>query len=85
MNLLAEEELPLVVAARCKGLIRALSQVKPHSATTNLRQDHEIFSHPLDALRYLLFNVVPDGGYDCVSCPSVPASQPLRQRSGPIM
>ena len=32
MDLLADEELPLVVASRCEGLIRALSQVKPHRA-----------------------------------------------------
>ncbi len=60
MDLLADKERPLVVAARCKGLVRALSQVKPHRINHKIYQDHEIFSHPLDALRYLLINVVPD-------------------------
>ena len=58
MNLLADEELPVVIAERCQGLIRALSQVKPHrSRHERYDTDHEIFSHPLDALRYLLINL----------------------------
>ena len=49
---------PLVVAERCVGLIRALSQVKPHRGSPEIYDtDHEIFSHPLDALRYLLVNL----------------------------
>ena len=49
---------PLVVAARCVGLIRALSQVKPHRSQHEIYDtDHELFSHPLDALRYLLVNL----------------------------
>ena len=59
MDLLAEKELPLVVASRCEGLIRALSQVKPHRSTPEIYDtDHPVFSHPLDALRYLLVNDV---------------------------
>ena len=49
---------PLVVAERCAGLIRALSQVKPQRSSPEVYDtDHEIFSHPLDALRYLLVNL----------------------------
>jgi hypothetical protein len=60
MNLLADEAQPLVVAKRCQGLIRALSQVKPASGSPERYDtDHEIFSHPLDALRYLLINLPP--------------------------
>jgi hypothetical protein len=59
MDLLADEQLPLVVASRCEGLIRALAQVKPHrSKPETYNTDHPIFSHPLDALRYLLVNDV---------------------------
>ena len=58
MDLLADEAQPLVVADRCVGLIRALSQVKPYrSSPESYDTDHEIFSHPLDALRYLLVNL----------------------------
>ena len=48
----------LQVAERCAGLIRALSQVKPQRSSPEVYDtDHEIFSHPLDALRYLLVNL----------------------------
>ena len=58
MDLLADENQPLVVAERCVGLIRALSQAKPHRSSPEVYDtDHEIFSHPLDALRYLLVNL----------------------------
>ena len=58
MNALADEAQPLVVAERCVALIRALSQVKPHRSSHEIYDtDHEIFSHPLDALRYLLVNL----------------------------
>jgi hypothetical protein len=58
INLLAEEELLLVVAERCQGLIRALSQVKPKRSKSEIYDtDHEVFSRPLDALRYLLINM----------------------------
>ena len=68
MNLLAAEELPLVIASRCEGLIRALSQIKPHRANHEIYdKDHEIFSHPLDALRYLLVGGVPGAGSQTVT------------------
>jgi hypothetical protein len=68
MNLLAAEEQPLVIASRCEGLIRALSQIKPHRANHEIYdKDHEIFSHPLDALRYLLVSGVPGAGPQTVS------------------
>ena len=58
MDLLADETQPLVIAERCVGLIRALSQVKPHRSSPEVYDtDHEIHSHPLDALRYLLVNL----------------------------
>ncbi len=58
MDLLADEQQPLVVAERCTGLIRALSQVKPHRSSPEIYDtDHEIFSPPLDALRYLPVNL----------------------------
>ena len=58
MDSLADEVQPLVVAARCTGLIRALSQVKPHRSQHEIYDtDHELHSHPLDALRYLLVNL----------------------------
>ena len=58
MDLLADEAQPLIVAQRCTGLIRALSQVKPHRSQPEIYDnDHELHSHPLDALRYLLVNL----------------------------
>jgi hypothetical protein len=58
MDALADKELPLVVSEACPGLIRALSQVKPHRThPETYDNDHELFSHPLDALRYLLVNL----------------------------
>jgi hypothetical protein len=49
MNSLADEEQPMVVAERCVGLIRALSQVKPHRSQHEIyNNDHELFSHPLE-------------------------------------
>ena len=63
MDLLADETQPLVVAKRCTGLIRALSQVKPHRSQHEIHDtDHEIFSHPLDALRYLMVNLPQPAG-----------------------
>ena len=56
------------IASRCKGLIRALSQIKPHRANQEIYdKDHEIVSHPLDALRYLLAGGVPGAGSQTVS------------------
>jgi hypothetical protein len=58
MDALADEALPLLIAERCPGLIRALSQVKPKHAQAEIYDtDHQLFSHPLDALRYLLVNL----------------------------
>ena len=70
MDLLADEAQPLVVAERCVGLIRALSQAKPHRSSPEIYDtDHEIFSHPLDALRYLLVNLPrPTAEYDMPEC-----------------
>lgn len=63
MTVLADEALPLVVSRRCPGLIRALSQVRPHRSRTECYDfDHVIHSHPLDALRYLLIHVSPGEG-----------------------
>jgi hypothetical protein len=68
MNALADPDIQIVVAERCTGLVRALSQVKPHRTRPECYDfDHEVFSHPLDALRYLLVNLRPgapagDGG-----------------------
>jgi hypothetical protein len=58
MDQLADEKQPLIIASRCGGLIRALSAVKPHrSHPETYDNDHVLFSHPLDALRYLLVNI----------------------------
>jgi hypothetical protein len=58
MDLLADEAQPLIIARRCVGLIRALSAVKPHRGHPELYDyEHARFSHPLDALRYLLVNI----------------------------
>jgi len=58
MDALADPDLPLVVSDSCPGLIRALSQVKPHHTRPECYDfDHEVYSHPLDALRYLLVNL----------------------------
>ena len=47
-----------VIAERCQGRIRALSQVKPHRSSHEIYDtDHGTHSHPLDALRYLLVNL----------------------------
>ena len=64
MDALAEEAQPLIVAARCLALIAALAQVKPHRTHTEIYDiDHELFAHPLDALRYLLLNLPGPGTY----------------------
>jgi hypothetical protein len=58
MDLLADEAQPLIIARRCVGLIRALSAVKPHRGHPEVYDyEHQHFSHPLDALRYLLVNI----------------------------
>ncbi len=63
MDALADPALPLVVSEKCVGLIRALSQVKPHKThPETYDNDHETFSHPLDALRYLLINLRDQSG-----------------------
>ena len=69
LDVLADRELPLVVSDACPGLIRALSQVKPHRThPETYDNDHELFSHPLDALRYLLVNMRSgDGGGGAVA------------------
>jgi hypothetical protein len=71
LDMLADPVLPLVVSNACPNLIRALSQVKPHKTRSECYDfDHEIFSHPLDALRYLLVNLRPGAG--SASPPSSP-------------
>lgn len=63
MDVLADKELPLIVSEACPGLIRALSQVKPHKTRPECYDfDHELYSHPLDALRYLLVNLKGEAG-----------------------
>ena len=58
MDLLADEAQPLIISERCSGLIRALSSVKPLRGKPEVYDtEHELFSHPLDALRYLLVNL----------------------------
>lgn len=53
MEAIADPDLPLVVSTRCPGLIRAMSQVKPHRTSPEVYDyDHPVYSHPLDALRY---------------------------------
>ena len=57
MDALADPDLPLVISERCVGLIRAMSQTKPHKThPETYDNDHELFSHPLDALRYFFVN-----------------------------
>ena len=75
--------MPLVIASRCEGLIRALSQVKPKRAQGEVYDtDHEIFSHPLDALRYLLVNLGSGGGDPYYVNPA--GGGPLRGPDGPL-
>jgi hypothetical protein len=63
LNALAEEPLPLVVASHCTRLIRALAQIKPMKGHPEVYDtEHELYSHPLDALRYLLVNLPADYG-----------------------
>jgi hypothetical protein len=58
MDLLADEAQPLIISERCTGLIAALASVKPHRGRPEVYDfEHQLFSHPLDALRYLLLNV----------------------------
>jgi hypothetical protein len=58
MDSLADEAQPLIIAERCSGLIRALSSVRPHRGRPEVYDfEHQRFSHPLDALRYLLLNI----------------------------
>lgn len=58
MDALADPNLPLIISEACPGLIAALSQVKPHRSRPELYDhDHEVYSHPLDALRYGLVNL----------------------------
>ena len=67
MDALADPEQPLLVAERCLGLIRALSQVKPHKTRPECYDfDHQLFSHPLDALRYgvLWLSAPPAADYE---------------------
>ena len=62
MDALADEAQPLIVAERCAALIAALAQVKPQRTHTEIYDiDHELFSHPLDGLRYLLLNLPGPG------------------------
>jgi hypothetical protein len=84
MNLLAQEEQPLLIASRCEGLIRAISQVKPHRANHEIYdKDHETFSHPLDALRYLLVSGVSEAGPQTVSFSAdAPSALELLERAG---
>ncbi len=64
LDALADKELPLVVSDACPGLIRALSQVKPDKTRPELYDfNHEVYSHPLDSLRYLLVNLRDAGAF----------------------
>jgi hypothetical protein len=57
-EMIADPDLPLIVHPRCKGLIRAIGNVRPHHTRAEVYDyDHDIYSHPLDALRYLIVNV----------------------------
>jgi hypothetical protein len=65
MDALAHPVQPLVIGECCGGLIRALAQVKAHRSSPDIYDtDHELFSHPLDALRYLLVNAADSPPYD---------------------
>jgi hypothetical protein len=58
MDMLADEAQPLIIAERCSGLIAAISAVGPYRNRPEVYDtEHERFSHPLDALRYLLVNI----------------------------
>lgn len=68
MDALADPEQPLIVAERCVGLIRALAQVKPQRTQPEIYDTgHELFSHPLDALRYLYLNLPHPHGAGSIS------------------
>lgn len=58
MDALADTDLPLVIAERCAGTIRCLSQVKPDKSKPELYDQREDspFQHALDALRYFYVN-----------------------------
>ncbi len=81
MDALADEEQPLIIASRCVGLIRALAQVKPAAHRSEIYDtDHEVYSHPLDALRYLLVNLPQASGEWTPSPPTYGPSSGLRGR-----
>lgn len=83
MDLLADEQLPLVVASRCEGLIGALAQVKPAKTRPEIYDtDHPIFSHPLDALRYLLINGVLEAAPQVVAWNDAPSDFDALQGPG---
>ena len=84
LDLLADEQLPLVVASPCQGLIRALCQVKPLKGHPEVYDtEHELYSHPLDALRYLLVNHVLGPNLQEVSWnANEPSSLLTRQQAG---
>ena len=66
----------IVVSDACPGLIRALSQVKPLKGhEERYDTEHDIYSHPLDALRYLLVNL--KGGSSDFTPPDMTSSRPL--------
>ena len=67
MNLLAQEEQPLVIASRCEGLIRALSQIKPH------RANHEIYDKDHESSR--------THSMPCAICSPAACPGPARRRS----
>ena len=82
MDLLADKERPLIVASRCKGLVRALSQVKPKRSDHKVYEKRELFAHPIDALRYLLVNVVPDADQRVSWDANAPSSFETEEEAG---
>ncbi len=58
MDALADRDLPLIVAERCAGTIRCLSQVKPDKSKPEVYDQREDspYQHALDALRYFYVN-----------------------------
>ena len=64
MDALADPVIPLVISSRCVGLIRALSQVKPHKThPETYDNDHVVFSHVIDSLRYFYVNYRGAGAF----------------------
>jgi hypothetical protein len=70
---IGDPERPLLVHPRCTELVAALNTIKPDKSKPDLYDERSPFTHVLDALRYLVWNIDQQPGHFDI----VPSDRPI--------